>query len=47
MLDLADHPSWRWHGEPDAYGDDARLIARKDARMNGRVYVRSYTRGKA
>ena len=44
MLDLADYPAWQWRGKRDKFGIDAALIARKDARVNGQVYVSSYRR---
>lgn len=38
--------SWILPGKPDPYGIDARLAARKQARLNGQTYVSGYTRRK-
>lgn len=37
-------PSWILPGKPDRYGIDARLAARKQARLNGEIPVRGYVR---
>ena len=42
ILDLPRH--WILHGEPDPYGIYARLAARKEARLSGKVLVASYER---
>lgn len=44
MIDLADHPSWRWHDQPELGPINDRMLLRKDARVNGRIYVPHYTR---
>lgn len=43
ILDLSQRRDWRHIPFPDP-ATDARLIARKDARVNGRVFVPQYTR---
>lgn len=40
-------PSWIIHGKPDPYGIDARLIERKQARLNNQTYVGGYIRMRA
>jgi len=44
-LDLPRH--WIIHGQPDAWGIDNNLTARKTARLNGAVYVAGHIRRKA
>jgi hypothetical protein len=46
MKTLELRPCWILPGKPDNYGIDARLAARKQARINGQTYVRSHTRRK-
>lgn len=45
VLDLASYRHWHWHGDPSD-PSDARLIERKDCRVNGRVFVAQYVRQK-
>jgi len=39
--------SWIVPGKPDPYGIDARLIERKQARLNNQTYVGGYVRRRA
>lgn len=42
MLELRKH--WIWHDQPDLGESNNRLLDRKIARVNGRVYVAPHTR---
>lgn len=44
MTILELRPSWIAPGKPDKWGDDARLLARKQARLNGGTLVRAHER---
>lgn len=47
MTTLELRRDWIAPGKPDPYGIDQRLAERKQARLNGEIPVRSYTRRRA
>jgi hypothetical protein len=44
MTTLELRRDWIIHGQPDPYGIDQRLAAKKEARLNGRTIVSTHTR---